>query len=102
MGKAGRNEELLVTLTAQLYGNMPAQSLATKIDSHIENTPAQHTNQLGLSERRTLKVQAANGPRPIGARLSVLDEFAIETLRGKVRSLERLAKVSSRVGKSPS
>src|SRR6266404_267303 len=102
MGKAGGNEELLVPLTAQLDGNMPAEARrrTAKIDSYIENPPAQHTNQLRLSERRPLKVQAANGSRPIGARLIVLEKIVVEPLRGKVRSLERLAKVSSGVGKS--
>src|SRR6266404_2585380 len=102
MGKAGGNEELLVPLTAQLDGNMPAEARrrTAKIDSYIENPPAQHPNQLRLSERRPLKVQAANGSRPIGSRLIVLDEIVIEPPRGKVGSLERLAKVSSGVGES--
>ncbi len=45
-------------------------------------------------------MQATNGPRPIGTRLIVLEKIVSEPLRGKVCSLERLAKASSGVGKS--
>src|SRR5215470_7739055 len=102
MSKADRNEKLLATLTAQLDGNMLSKTRrrAAKIDRYIENTPAQDTDQLRLGERRPLKVQAANGSCLPRTRLIVLHEIAVESSRGKVRALKRLAKVASGIGNS--
>src|SRR5262249_29686418 len=63
--KPCRNQQLISRLLAQLDRQMLAVGggRASQVDDNIENSPAQHPKKLGLSKRRYLEVQPANGSR---------------------------------------
>ena len=90
--KAGRNVKLMTGFSRQFRRNMLAEGrrATANIDRDIENSAAQHADQLGLRGRRRLEMQAAQRAGPFRVGLVVLDEAAIDAERAQPRFVKGL------------
>ncbi len=76
MRKSGRDQQLTPVFRRELDRDIPAESRrrTANVDRDVEDAAARDAHQLGLRERRRLKVQAPQRAGGRGNRVVVLNE----------------------------